>query len=185
MTDLINEYYGRKGVRLLSLLAAGMILYGFGVIYLTMQLSPADWWIASSSNSGLDDMNLAFNRIFGQSNWIIVGSLTAFLVAQLIDVLVFHRIKRLTGEKSIWLRATGSTAVSQLIDSFVVLFIAFYIGQEWSISLVLAICTMNYLYKLAMAILLTPVIYLVHAIIERYLGKEQAAAMKARAMESK
>jgi hypothetical protein len=75
----------------------------------------------------------------------------AFLFGQMIDVYVFHYLKMKTGEKSLWLRATGSTLVSQFIDSFVVLFIAFYIGADWSLSLVLAIGVVNYIYKFTVA----------------------------------
>ncbi|MFN9998560.1 MAG: queuosine precursor transporter, partial [bacterium] len=114
--------------------------------------------------------------------WIILGSLTAFLVSQLVDVFVFHRIKRATGEKWVWLRATGSTTVSQLVDSFVVLFIAFKLGNNWSWQLVLAIALVNYAYKFTMAILLTPLIYFIEARIENYLGKEVAQKMKRAAM---
>jgi uncharacterized integral membrane protein (TIGR00697 family) len=113
-------------------------------------------------------------------------------MGQLLDVLIFHRIKKMTGEKNIWLRATGSTLVSQLIDSFIVLFIAFYVGKRiqtgqgepWSLHQVLVTGTGNYIYKFAVAILLTPVIYLVHAWIEKYLGKDLAADMKRSAMEA-
>lgn len=127
--------------------------------------------------------------MFGQGLWIIIGSLVAFLIGQILDVLVFHRIKRITGENRIWLRATGSTLVSQLIDSFVVLTIAFYIGpmiegnasKQWTIQQVAVTGTGNYIYKFIVAILLTPVIYLVHSIIERYLGP-QALQMKRQAM---
>jgi len=112
-------------------------------------------------------------------------------LGQLVDVLVFHRIKKLTGEKYIWLRATGSTLVSQFLDSFVVLFIAFYVGTrvnaqpgdfEWPMSLFLAVGIVNYCYKFCVAVLLTPVIYWVHSLIENYLGKELAASMKKEAM---
>jgi uncharacterized integral membrane protein (TIGR00697 family) len=98
---------------------------------------------------------------------------------------------KITGEKRIWLRATGSTLVSQFIDSFVVLFIAFYVGTRvnqqsgdfvWPLSLFLAVGIVNYIYKFLIAILMTPVIYLVHAWIERYLGAEVAAEMKKAAM---
>ena len=115
--------------------------------------------------------------VFGQSLWIIVGSLVAFLFDQLVDVGVFHRIKRITGENRIWLRATGSTLVSQFIDSFIVVFIALYIGQQYPFFQVLAISVMNYMYKGLMALLLTPVIYLVHYAIDNYLGKDLATRM--------
>lgn len=87
----------------------------------------------------------------------------------------------MTGERLVWLRATGSTFVSQLIDSYVVLIIAFYVGANWSLSMVLAIGTVNLLYKFIVAILLTPTIYLAHGIIDRYLGKELSDKMKAEA----
>ena len=116
--------------------------------------------------------------------------MVAFLVGQVLDVLIFHRIKKITGDKRIWLRATGSTLVSQLIDSFVVLFIAFYIGKRiqsgqgepWSLHQVLVTGTGNYIYKVAVAILLTPVIYGVHALIEKYLGSSLSADLRKAAM---
>lgn len=190
MTDIINEYYGIRGVRLLSNLAIGLILFAFAVIYIAINLSPADFWpqshitsLSSSSDqlplqSEVGNLNTAFQLIFGQGLWIIIGSLVAFLVGQIVDVTVFHWIKRSTGEKKVWLRATGSTLISQFIDSFVVLFIAFYMGANWSLVMVLAIGLVNYLYKFIMAIILTPVIYLAHEFIDRYLGQEVADKLK-------
>ncbi len=179
MTDIINEYYGKKGVRLLSLLAVGLIAYAFVMIYLAIWLSPAEWWVSIYADQGVPDMQQAFRAIFGQSNWIIVGSLVAFLIGQLVDVLVFHRIRQWTGGRWIGLRATGSTLVSQFIDSFVVLYIAFVLGpQQWSIPLFLAVGTVNYAYKALMAVLLTPVIHWAHLAIDRYLGKEWAERLK-------
>ena len=94
-------------------------------------LHPADFW-ANNYYKGVPDSDAAFSGIFGQSQAIIVASLTAFLLAQLLDVFIFHKIKKATGEKKIWLRATGSTLISQFIDSFVVLFIAFYVAPRIS-----------------------------------------------------
>ncbi len=182
MTDLVNEYFGPKAVRRISYTAVILIGYAFIMFYLSMSVPPADFWYSTGVASGVPDMSKAYNSIFGQGMWIIFGSISAFLVSQLVDVTVFHRIKRITGEKKIWLRATGSTLISQLVDSFIVLFIAFKIGKGWSWQLVLAICLMNYIYKFTMAIILTPVIYLVEKWIERYLGKDQAAKMKRAAM---
>nr|WP_294906942.1 queuosine precursor transporter [uncultured Lacibacter sp.] len=192
MTDIINEYYGMKGVRFLSYLTAGLIIFAFIIFFFAMKLTPADFFITSKQGSGVPDMEKAYNSVLGQGGFIIIGSLTAFILGQLIDVFIFHRIKKVTGEKSIWLRATGSTLVSQFIDSFVVLFIAFYIGTRvnrqgtdfvWPMNLFLAVGLVNYIYKFIVAIVLTPVIYLVHGIIERYLGHEKAAAMKQAAMQ--
>ncbi len=174
-SDLINEYFGQPGVKRISYLTAGLIAYSFLVIFLTMKLPPAGWWLEaySQDNAGnYFNMDFAFNRIFGQGQRIILGSLSAFLVGQLVDVFVFQKLRKVTGHKMLWLRATGSTLVSQLIDSFVVLFIAFY--GTFSNTQILAIGLTNYIYKFTMAILLTPLIYVGHSIIDKYLGKEHA-----------
>ena len=180
MTDIINEYYGPKGVRFLSFLAIGLIAYAFIAFTGAIALVPPSWW--PGSNKNVPDLQNAYSAVLGQSNWIIVGSLVAFFVGQIVDVVIFHRIKKVTGEKSIWLRSTGSTLVSQLVDSYIVLMIAFYIGADWSIAKVLAIGTVNYIYKFLMAIVLTPVIYFVHNVIEKYLGHDLAKKMKRSAM---
>ncbi|WP_020569306.1 queuosine precursor transporter [Neolewinella persica] len=192
MTDLLNEYYGRRGVKVLSFLTAGLIIYAFAMIYAAIQLAPADWWVTQSERLGVPDSQAAFLVTFGQGLFIIVGSLTAFLVAQLTDVFVFQRIKRSTGEKKLWLRATGSTLVSQLVDSFVVLFVAFKLGPElfgglnepWPWSRILAVATVQYIFKFTVAIVMTPVIYWAHDLIDRYLGEETADAMKAAAADN-
>ena len=182
MTDIVNEYYGPKAVRRISYTAVALILYGFVMFYFAMGVPPADFWYSTGVQDGIPDMSKAFNGVFGQGMWIIAGSITAFLVSQIVDVTVFHKIKKYTGEKKIWLRATGSTLISQLVDSFIVLFIAFKIGKGWTWQLVLAICLVNYAYKFTMAILLTPLIYFVEKRIEKYLGHETAYKMKRSAM---
>ncbi|MBT8190878.1 MAG: queuosine precursor transporter [Bacteroidia bacterium] len=186
MTDVINEYYGKRGVKFLSNMAVGLILYAFLMVWLAISLSPNEWWDTISGTrenpaESISGMNLAFQRIFGQGLWIIAGSLVAFLVGQILDVFVFHKIKKWTGEKKIWLRATGSTLVSQFIDSYIVLIIAFYIGADWSIERVAAIANVNYIYKFSMAIILTPVIYLAHYVIDKYLGEKMATELKEKA----
>src|ERR671912_2039337 len=124
MTDIINEYYGSKGVRFLSFLTVGLITYAFIMFSGAINLKPSEYF---TIGNGIENADNAYRGIFGQGMWIIIGSLVAFLVGQILDVLIFHRIKKMTGEKKVWLRATGSTLVSQLVDSFVVLIIAFYL----------------------------------------------------------
>ncbi len=172
MTDIINEYFGRRGVRFISFVAAGLIAYAYAMVFFSMTLTPADFWLIRETANGAINMELAFDTIFGQGLWIIIGSLVAFLIGQLVDVTVFHYFKSITGSSKIWLRATGSTLVSQLIDSFIVLFIAFYIGAGWELKLVLAIGIVNYIYKFFVAVFLTPLLYLIHFTIDTYLGKE-------------
>lgn len=182
MTDIVNEYYGPKAVRRISFIAVGLISYAFIMFYFAMSVTPPDWWLTTKTAEGIPNMQNAFAAIFGQGMWIIVGSLVAFLVSQIVDVTVFHKIKKATGEKRIWMRATGSTLVSQLVDSFIVLFIAFKLGADWTWQKVLAIALVNYSYKFAMAIILTPLIYFVEGRIEKYVGHDTAMKMKKMAM---
>jgi uncharacterized integral membrane protein (TIGR00697 family) len=180
MTDIVNEYYGPKAVRRISLIAIALISYAFLMFYAAIHVPAADFWIGSHTADGVPDMQNAFNGIFGQGMRIIIGSIVAFFVSQLVDVTVFHKIKKITGEGKVWLRATGSTLVSQLVDSYIVLFIAFAGIFSW--QQILAIGVVNYIYKAIMAIVLTPVIYLAENRIEKYVGHETAAKMKAAAM---
>lgn len=179
-TDIINEYYGKRGVRLISFFTVACIAYVFVVIYVVTLLAPADFWLEvnrTDDQGNPFDINYAFNQVYLQGLGIIVGSLVAFLLGQLLDVYVFQRLRRLTGSGKIWLRATGSTLVSQLIDSYVVLFIAFYVFQNWSIEQVIAVGMVNYTYKFVVAIAITPLLYVAHSVIDNYLGKELSEAM--------
>ena len=179
LTDTLNEFYGRRGVRFVSWLAVGLILYGFAFAFAAIHLAPADWWVGVAKDQGVPDYQAAFAAVFGQGLWTIWGSVIAFLVGQLIDVGIYHRIRRATGDRHAWLRATGSTAVSQLVDSFVVLYIAFVIGpQHWPTSLVLAVGTLNYGYKMAAAVALIPLLYLMRRGIVRFIGEARALAMR-------
>lgn len=185
MTDLINEYFGKKGVRLVSYIAVVMIAYGFITVYFSIQLEPSGFWIEKKLDDGSTlNMTKAYNSILGQGMWIILGSITAFLVSQLIDVAIFHWIKTKTGDKGLWLRATGSTVVSQLIDSFVVIYIAFYIGGNWTFKQIIAVGLVGYIYKFIIAVSMTPVLYLVHKMIDSYLGKETSERLLRTAEEA-
>ena len=184
MTDIINEYFGKKKVQFLSFLAVGLIIYAFIIINFAIGLKAPQWWIESSVENGVSDMQRAFANVYGQSLWIIAGSLVAFFVGQIVDVSVFQQLKVWTKEKKLWLRATGSTLVSQFIDSFVVLYIAFVLGpQQWDYNLFLAVGTVNYIYKFFVAVLLTPVIYIIHYAIDAYLGEPLATDLKRKALE--
>jgi len=190
-TDIINEYFGKKGVQKISFIAAGCITYAFLVISLVTELAPADFWLdvnAKDPSGNAFDINYAFSTIFRQGLGIIVGSLIAFLLGQLLDVYVFQKLRKWTGPKMIWLRATGSTLVSQFIDSFVVLFIAFYLlapeGGKWSFPQLMSVGTINYIYKFVVAIAMTPLIYLAHWLIDNYLGKSLSDEMTTEASAS-
>ena len=163
-TDLINDCFGEKGVKKLSLITAGLIAYAFVLLFLAMSIPAA---------KGISPVNdEQFFAVFGQSMWIIIGSIIAFLVSQLIDVTIFWYFKNRTGSKKIWLRATGSTIISQLFDSFIVLGIAFWLPGKINFDTFITSALTGYTFKLGIAILLTPLIYLGHYIIKKYLLEE-------------
>jgi uncharacterized integral membrane protein (TIGR00697 family) len=180
-TDVINEYFGVKGVRKISFLTAGLILYVFAVILIVTALEPAAFWLEVNSKDASGNpfnIHFAFNTIFRQSMGIIIGSLTAFLIGQLLDAWVFQKLRSITGSRKIWLRATGSTLVSQLVDSFIVLFIAFKLFGNWSWAQVISVALINYLYKFVAAIALTPLLYVAHYFIDQYLGRNKKQEIK-------
>jgi len=163
-TDLINEYFGEKGVKKLSLITAGLIAYAFVLLFLAITIPAA---------KGISPVNdEQFLAVFGQSMWIIIGSIVAFLVSQLIDVTIFWYFKNRTGSNKIWLRATGSTIISQLFDSFIVLGIAFWLPGKINFDTFITSAFTGYTFKLGIAILLTPLIYLGHYIIKKYLSED-------------
>lgn len=164
-TDLINEFYGKKAIRRLSWITAILISYCFVMVTVALAI-PAN--TAISPNTATD---FEFTKVFGQSQWVIVGSVCAFMFSQLLDATLFSWIKQKTGNKHIWLRSTGSTVVSQLIDSYIVIYIGFILPGTLPISAFWEIAPTNYFLKLIIAILLTPLIYLGHYTVRRYLGE--------------
>jgi uncharacterized integral membrane protein (TIGR00697 family) len=168
-SDIVNDYFGKKGVKFISYTTATFVAYSFIIIYIATLLVPADFWIQVNARSNGFNINTAFSQIFRQGLGIIIGSLSAFLFSQLIDAYVFENIKNRTGKKYIWLRATGSTLISQLIDSILVIGIAFYAFGNWTISEWLNVSFNNYFYKFFVAILFTPALYLAHYLIDKYL----------------
>lgn len=161
ITDVLNEFYGKKAVKHTTLLGMVMILFAYAIIVIDLK-------IPATGDSPVDD--LSFQTVFANSGLVIIGSIIAYLVGQLIDIQVFHYLRMKTKEKHIWLRATGSTIISQLIDSFVVIFIAF--GSTLPLERLISISSTNFTYKLGIAILLTPMVYLSHSVIAGYLGPE-------------
>lgn len=160
-TDLINEYFGEKGVRKLSFITACLIAYAFVILFMALIIPAA---------KGISPVNdEQFQAVFGQSMWIILGSIIAFMVSQLIDVSVFWFFKNRTGDKKIWLRTTGSTVISQIFDSFIVLGIAFWLPGKIDFDTFISSALTGYAFKLSIAVLLTPLIYAGHHLIKKYL----------------
>jgi len=162
LTDLLNEFYGEKAVKRLSWITAGLIGYCFIVVVIALRIPAYE----------VDGMatDAEYRKVFGQAPWIIVGSIVAFLVSQLLDATLFQWIKSKTGNRMIWLRSTGSTVVSQLIDSFIVLYIGFVLPGTMNWSTFAEVGPTNYILKLLIALSLTPLIYLGHWGIRRFLA---------------
>jgi uncharacterized integral membrane protein (TIGR00697 family) len=185
VSDLINEYFGVKGVKQISFLTMGLMFYSILMVTLFTHLPPAQFWLDLYQKEQQININKSYSLIFSQTTNIVIGSFTAFLVSQLLDSYVFHQIKKKTGAKKIWLRATGSTLVSQMVDSFVVLFMTYYLlaNPAWSFNQVISAALLSYSYKFMVAILLTPVLYIAHNFIDNYLGIEEAKEMVEKAVE--
>ncbi|WP_022835987.1 queuosine precursor transporter [Salisaeta longa] len=170
VTDVLNEYYGKKGIRFVTYVGMAMIVFEFGLLQLAMAVPEA-------TTSPVPDA--AFDTVFGASGRIIVGSLTAYLLGQLADITLFHWLRGLTEGKYLWLRATGSTFGSQFIDTLIVLSVAF--AGQLTVQEILAITLFNYSYKFVIAIGITPIIYAAHWAMDRYLGHAQAEQLREQA----
>lgn len=185
-SDIMNEYFGIKGVRRISFITAGLIAYCFIIVLTATSLPPAKFWLDANNvdpSGNSFNINYAYKTIFRSSLGIIVGSITAFLVSQLVDVHVFHFFRKITGHRFLWLRATGSTVVSQLVDSYLILFVAFYLLGNWKLEQIIAVGTVQYIYKISLAIILTPLIYFAHNIIDKYLGNKLAEKVSDETMQ--
>jgi uncharacterized integral membrane protein (TIGR00697 family) len=159
LTDVVNEYYGKRGARLLTFIGMAMLVFAFSIIFLARALPVAA--ISPISQQ-------AFDQVFGLSFRFFSASLVAYTLGQLTDIYAFQFYKRLTESRHLWLRATGSTALSQIIDTSVVCFVALY--GTMSLGDIAAVAGLSYLYKMTVAILLTPACYLAHAIVTDRMG---------------
>jgi uncharacterized integral membrane protein (TIGR00697 family) len=170
LTDVVNEFYGTRGARTMTFVGFWMALIAFCIILIARRIPAAPFSPVSQG---------AFDTVLGGANRIFVASLCAYLIGQLSDIAIFQGLKRITKSKHIWLRSTGSTLISQLIDTVVVTYVAFGPwlndgpGKLTSAQLRHA-ATTSYIVKVLLAIGLTPVIYALHGLIERRLGMHAA-----------
>lgn len=165
LTDVVNEYYGKQGARFLTLVGLAMLLFATGLLMLGGALPIAEQSYVTAQS---------YANVFGLSWRLFLGSLIAYLLGQISDIYSFGLIKKVTGSRLIWLRATGSTALSQVIDT-VVVNVAIFAGSM-AAGEIAGLVWRSYLYKMGAAILLTPLLYLAHVIITRWLGITPAPA---------
>lgn len=170
LTDLINEFYGPRAARRITWIGFAAAMYVFLVINIAQAMPYLD--------APYNVEPAEFDAIFGSAKIMYIASLSAYLVGQLSDIAVFGFFKRLTGDRLVWLRATGSTVISQLIDSFIVSYLAFSLGRELfpdpanpaaPISAIPAIAITGYTLKFVIAIAITPLIYLGRRLMRRYI----------------
>lgn len=163
LTDTVNEFYGTQGARTMTFLGFWMALLSFVILWVARQIPAASFSPVSQQS---------FDAIFGSANRLFVASLCAYLVGQMVDIAVFQHLKGVTRLKHIWLRSTGSTLVSQLIDTVVVTYVAFS-GKLPPLQLHRTVAS-GYAVKVVFALALTPAIYALHGLIHRRFGLEPA-----------
>ncbi len=161
LTDVVNEYYGRKGARLLTGIGAAMLVFAFAMIFLARALPTGEHSPVPKA---------AFDGVFGISYKFFAASLTAYLVGQVADINAFHLTKRITHSRLLWLRATGSTAVSQLFDTAIVNAAA--LAGVLAAGEIVKVAFWSYVYKMAVAVLLTPLLYAIHELLTKRWGLE-------------
>jgi uncharacterized integral membrane protein (TIGR00697 family) len=157
LTDLVNEFYGTHGAKRITMAGLGAAVFVWAVITLALHLP-------TSPESPISDA--VFRSAFGTSARLYVASLTAYLIGQLLDISIFHALRRITGHRMLWLRSTGSTVLSQVVDSVAVSFV-FLVGRK-PFDFIFSNALHNYLGKLAMAVLFIPLIYAGHGLFTRY-----------------
>lgn len=171
LTDLVNEYFGPRAARRLTYMGLAAATF----VFIVINIAQAMPYLDAPFNVREDQ----FDAIFGSAKIMYVASLTAYLVGQLSDIAVFGFLKRLTGERYVWLRATGSTLISQFIDSFIVSYLAFSLGRELfadpanppaPVSAIPTIAVTGYALKFVLAIAITPLVYLGRGVMRRYFG---------------
>ncbi len=149
-TDLISELYGKKR-------ADAIVLTGFAVsVYMMLLLQLGR--VIPVSHLQDESIQSSYIAVFGQSSRAIFGSMVAYLLAQFIDVRLYHFWRHLTKGKHLWLRNNASTMFSQLLDTTVVVMILFF--GIWTSGEIMTVILSSYLYKLLIAVLDTPLMYL-------------------------
>ena len=183
LTDVVNEYFGRRIVRAFTFLAIAANL----ILQPVVLLAAAAPTVSFTPGLDAETAHAAYRLAFGQTWTITIASLLAFAAAQFVDVGVFSWLRRRTGGKAIWLRAQGSTVVSQLLDTFLVIYLAFYVlpamagDEHMGAAQAGRIALTNYVYKFALAVVLTPLLYLMRGLVVGWLGSEEAERLSAEA----
>lgn len=162
LTDLLNEFYGKQGARFVTFVGFGMSILVF--LFLSIGgVLPVDPRTVMPFET--------YKTVAALYSGMFVASLTAYLIGQLLDIQVFHLFRSITKHRFIWLRATGSTVISQLFDSLIVTSVAFW-GQM-PMETILQLAMGNYTWKFVIAVAITPLLYLGHMLLRRLMPRQE------------
>ena len=153
INDVITEVYGKERAR--SVVRSGLVVIVLLLLFslLATHLPPSGRFVVSE---------LAYDTIFGLSARISLSSLIAFAVAEFMDILVFSKIRQKIGTKALWLRNNVSNMISQLIDTVILMTLAFYsLNQDImsNVSFLLSLIIPYWLLKCSMSVIETPLVY--------------------------
>ncbi|PCJ55018.1 MAG: hypothetical protein COA79_21270 [Planctomycetota bacterium] len=159
LTDVMSEIWGAKRTNFVVFLGFFLSLLMLVIVQAAIHLEPHDYWSGKAFGIEGDERQKAFEFTFYAGYKLLLGSMTAYMIAQLLDVKIYHYLKRLTKGKHLWLRNNGSTMISQLFDTFIVNSFLFYWAFGWGFMQGIEVMGVIYLYKLAIALIDTPLIY--------------------------
>ena len=173
ITDVINDFYGRKGAKFVTILGFWMAVLAWCILQISTRLhADASTYFAQNE----------FGKIFGGSAQLFVASMVSYLLGQFLDIEVFQFWKALTKSRHLWLRATGSTVLSQFVDTFTINTIFWnwtaakdplsFLGkmEAWGrYRWIFLKIVREYGVKVVVALLLTPLVYALHAFIVRFM----------------
>lgn len=161
ITDIVCEVFGKKKASLMVLLGFFASILSLIFINLAVILPGSEVWVNNSLGyNSIEDMQNAYESVFTLPGFLITASMLAYLVAQLIDVSIFHYLKKLTSGKKLWLRNNISTIFSQLVDTIIVNSIFLYFGLNLDWDIILKIIIASYIFKILIAIFDTPFVYI-------------------------
>ncbi len=174
-TDFISELFGKKRANMVVWVGLALNIWVLFILWLGGVLPPH----TTLGPDGLPDISHPDRTYFQIRKWTTMAtmaSMIAYLTAQLVDVQIFHYIKRRTRGRALWLRNNGSTLTSQMVDSIAVILITYFFTDAMSISpgetvahgLIILILS-NYVFKMTAALVDTLPFYIGTRWLSRYL----------------
>jgi uncharacterized integral membrane protein (TIGR00697 family) len=173
VTDTVSEIYGKKRADRMVYVGFFLSLIMLAVVQVVVALPGSPHWVNDSLGFGTPAaMQTAFESVFTLPGTLVLGSMSAYLVAQLLDNKLFHFWRRVTGGRHLWLRNNASTIVSQAADTIIVNTIFLGWGLGMPADVVIEIIIANYIFKVCIALVDTPLVYLLVGGLRRHLELE-------------